>query len=330
MVMIENKKSSILMILKVLEEYTDEDHYLTQQEIIDKVDNIYGVQLERKSVAFSIYLLTEMGYDIKKQPKGGFALLSRLFEPEETKYIVDALFSSKAISSKHANMLADKVISVQSKYNRQDYRYINKSSQVNRTENKEVFYNLFVIREAIKENKKICFNYIDYDESGNEIFKRSGYEYNVSPYYLVNNFGQYYLLANYKTEYKPFHLFKLNRITNIYVNEELDSVPLSSILPNFDIAKYINEHVYLFSGDVVNAELQLDDSNTIGYIYEYFGKNAEISQQNGHIFAKVKCDENALFYFCMQYSEHLKVISPESVKQRIINEANHILERYSE
>ena len=330
MVMVENKKSSILMILKILEEYTDEDHYLTQQEIIDKVDSLYGVQLERKSVAFSIYLLTEMGYDIKKQPKGGFALLSRLFEPEETKYIVDALFSSKAISSKHANMLADKVISVQSRYNRQDYRYINKSSQVNRTENKEVFYNLFVIREAIKENKKIGFNYIDYDENGNEIYKRVGYEYIVSPYYLVNNYGQYYLLANYKTEYKPFHIFKLNRITNIYVNEELDSVPLSSMLPNFDIAKYINEHIYLFSGEVVNAELQLDDSNTIGYIYEYFGKNAEIYQQNGHIFAKVKCDENALFYFCMQYSEHLKVISPESVKQRIIGEAKHILERYSE
>lgn len=35
MSMIENKKASILLILKVLQEYSDEDHFLTQQDIID-------------------------------------------------------------------------------------------------------------------------------------------------------------------------------------------------------------------------------------------------------------------------------------------------------
>ena len=54
--MIENKKASILLILKVLQEYSDEEHFLTQQDIIDKVDELYGIELERKSVAFSISL----------------------------------------------------------------------------------------------------------------------------------------------------------------------------------------------------------------------------------------------------------------------------------
>ena len=48
--MIANKKTSIILILKVLEEYSDENHYLTQQQIIDKVDELYGIELERKSV----------------------------------------------------------------------------------------------------------------------------------------------------------------------------------------------------------------------------------------------------------------------------------------
>ena len=62
--MIENKKSSIILILKVLEEYTDEDHLLTQQQIIDKISQLYNIDLERKSVSNSISLLIELGYDI--------------------------------------------------------------------------------------------------------------------------------------------------------------------------------------------------------------------------------------------------------------------------
>ncbi len=54
--MIQNKKSSILLILKVLEEYTDENHYLTQKEIVDKVSQLYGIEIERKSVGSSLML----------------------------------------------------------------------------------------------------------------------------------------------------------------------------------------------------------------------------------------------------------------------------------
>ena len=63
-----NKKASILLILKVLEEYSDENHFLTQQNIIDKVDELYGLELERKSVANSLSLLEELDYDIVKGP----------------------------------------------------------------------------------------------------------------------------------------------------------------------------------------------------------------------------------------------------------------------
>ena len=126
MLMIENKKASILLILKVLEEYSDEDHFLTQQDIIDKVDELYGIELERKSVAFSISLLQELDYDINKSPRGGYALLSRSFDNSEIRYIVDSLFSSKSISGKQAAELSNKLNSCLSKYQRKDYNFIYK------------------------------------------------------------------------------------------------------------------------------------------------------------------------------------------------------------
>ena len=91
--MIPNKKSSIILVLKILEEYTDEEHYLTQPQIVDKIRQIYDVELERKSVGSSLQLLEELDYDIDKGSKGGFALLSRTFDKTEAEYLIDAVFS---------------------------------------------------------------------------------------------------------------------------------------------------------------------------------------------------------------------------------------------
>ena len=139
MSMIENKKASILLILKVLQEYSDEDHFLTQQDIIDKVDELYGIELERKSVAFSISLLQELDYDINKSPRGGYALLSRDFDNSEIRYIVDSLFCSKSISGKQAACLSKKLNACLSRYQRKDYDFIQKSAVINRSENAELF-----------------------------------------------------------------------------------------------------------------------------------------------------------------------------------------------
>ena len=92
--MIEGKKVTTLLVLKVLEEYSDQNNYLTQKQILDKVFDRYGVEMERKSVATAITLLQDLDYDIDKGSKGGFALLTRVFEPSEVTFLVDAIFSN--------------------------------------------------------------------------------------------------------------------------------------------------------------------------------------------------------------------------------------------
>ena len=43
------KKLSIIYILKILQEYSDENHLLTQNDIAQKLYLIYGMECERKS-----------------------------------------------------------------------------------------------------------------------------------------------------------------------------------------------------------------------------------------------------------------------------------------
>ena len=236
--MIENKKVSILLILKVLEEYSDEDHFLTQQDIIEKVNQLYGIELERKSVAFSISLLQELDYDINKSPRGGYALLSRDFDCTEIQFITDAIFSSKSISGKQALKLTNKLNSSLSKYQRKSYDYIYKSGDINRSLSNEVFYTLELIEEAKRRGKRISFQYLSFDENGNKVVKHDGFRYIVSPYYSVNsNFNPNGIAAS---DHYPVHVISgINAsLYNPIYSDEVDTVqpPAIGLIPQI---KYI-------------------------------------------------------------------------------------------
>lgn len=329
--MIQNKKSSILLILKVLEEYTDENHYLTQKEIVDKVNQLYGIEIERKSVGSSLMLLEELGYDINKGSKGGFALLTRAFDLTEASFLIDAIFSSRSIDGKKAKKIANEVSNCFSKYQRKDYSYIYKSSEINRTINNEVLYNISIIHEAMKTGKRVGFQYLAYDKNGKEITRRGGYEYIVSPYYLINNFGRYYLLCNYREKYRALQTFRVDYMINVKIKEDWNIKRMKDLkegIKNFSISKYINDHIYMFGGDSIDATFELDNERGILIVKDWFGENSKISYKNEKILAHVRCNETALYYWTLQYADVVKVISPITFVDKIKEGLKEALKRY--
>ena len=86
----------------------------------------------------------------------------------------------------------------------------------------------------------------------------------------------------------------------------------------------------MLSGDPVFASIEIEDENTIAAVIDWFGDNARIYKynKNGPQHATIVCNENALFYWCMQYSETIKVTSPQSLIDRLKNEAERILKKY--
>ena len=332
MIMIENKKASILLILKVLEEYSDEEHYLTHQQIIDKVYEIYDIQLERKSVAFAIELLQELEYDINKGPHGGFALLSRNLDITEIQFIVDSIFSSKSLTGKQAKQIADKISGELSIYQKKDYSYLNKTTELNRSTNKDLFYNIDVIHEAMKRGKRVGFQYLTYDRSGNPMARKDGFQYIVSPYYLVNNFGRYYLICNYREKYHAIQTFRIDYMMNIEIKEDWPIKRIESLEgmkdKRFSLSEYLNDHIYLFGGDVITAELEIEEEWAIQYVKDWFGDKAKLRIKDEKIVATVKCNETALIYWIMQYGEFMKVLSPSSLIDKVLETAHRTIDKY--
>lgn len=327
-----SKKGSILLVLKVLMEYSDEDHYLTQPQIVDKISELYNIDLERKSVGYSLQILDELGYDISKGSRGGFALLSRTFDQSEAKYLIDAILSSKSINGREAKHLCESISSCFSKYQRNDYSYIYKSNEINRSSNQDILFNVSIINEGIKTNKRVGFNYLTYDKNGKQIYRNNGYQYIVSPYYLINNFGRYYLLCNYREKYSALQLFRIDKMANIVIKDDWPIKKIEDLkdLPSdFSIYNYINEHVYLFNDEIVTVKLRLDGEWVIEFIKDWFGDNIQIENVNNNIICTIRGDQTALYYWIMQYSDCVTLLYPESLVKRVKQGLNKAIERYN-
>ena len=160
-----DKKMAMFYILDILREYSDENHLLTQQDIINKLHNINRIDIERKTISNTIKLLNNYDFDIINIPKKGYYLGERKFNDNEIKYLVDAIYSSKTIPGNIAKELSKKLYSDLSKYKQKEYHYLYKSTEINRTKNLNFFLNIEIINEAIHEGKKITFEYMSYDIS---------------------------------------------------------------------------------------------------------------------------------------------------------------------
>mgnify|MGYP003297408763 CR=1 FL=1 len=67
-----------------------------------------------------------------------------------------------------------------------------------------------------------------------------------------------------------------------------------SLGEKFDITKHINDHIYMFGGNVINSKIELLDKNAITYVIDWFGNNARIYKDNDKLYANIKSNDNAL------------------------------------
>ena len=111
-------KLKLLYVKKVLAENTDENHFMTMQEILAELKK-YGIDAERKSVYDDIETLRKFGLEIvgeRRNKQYYYALLEREFELVELKLLVDAVQSAKFITEKKSQQLIAKLEGLVSKH----------------------------------------------------------------------------------------------------------------------------------------------------------------------------------------------------------------------
>lgn len=323
-----DKKSSLLYVLKILTKYTDKNHKLTYADIARKLREEYDSELERKTIARNIDILMDNGYDIIKNGNNGVYLGTRDFEDGELMFLTDAIYSSKSIPTKYAKDLVEKLTRSNSVYDKRRYTHLEKIDDESRLDNKQLFYTIEQIEEAINNNKKIEFQYGAYNKDKKLSFRNDGKLYKINPYYMVNNHGKYYLVCNHD-KYDTISNYKIENIANIRILDE-DIKPLKSLpsQSNFSIKEYIKEHIYMTTGESVMARIKVANEDKINYVVDWFGNDIAIENYKGDTYVSLRVNEDALVYWAMQYGESVEVVSPTSTRSKIKNLLNTMVKKY--
>lgn len=322
------KKMLNMLILNILKDYSDDEHRLQQQDIIDLLDTNYGISCERRAIKNNIVSLQEMGYDIDYNK--GYYLQTRDFTDAELRLLIDSIFSSNAITDKEAHQLVKKLEKYSNKYFKAHVSHIHSASSGKNAENQKVMESIAAIDTAISKGKKISFSYLQYGVDF-KLHPKRDIRYVVSPYQMINNKGKYFLIGNYDA-YDDISHYRLDRITDVEVLTD-PRKPMKSIkgLENgLNIAEYISEHVYMFSGESEYIKLRVHEK-LMDTLIDNFGKDFRVKLGEGNdIIVDLKCNPDAFFYWVMQYGQHAEVLEPESMRTRIREVSLEIYRKYKE
>ena len=328
----ESKKLALLRILHILERYSDGEHPLTQEEIVQKLADDYGIEVDRKLVGRQLSLLMEAYGDgdapmtLATERGKGTYVEQREFEDSELRLLIDGVLSSRHITAKHSKDLIEKLCRQGNVYFRAHVKNVFSVNDWNKTDNVSVFLNIELIHEAIENGKQLKFVYNKYGED-KQLHKTSNPR--VSPYQLILHNQRYYLMARHE-RFGDMHFYRLDRITEMRI---LDDKPLTPVREvegyesGIDYKKLSTALPYLFTDKAEYVEFYVEEW-AIDQVVDWFGKDVKIENDGGRYKVSLIVSPNAMEYWALQYVKSVEVISPLSLRERIKTTLENGVQKY--
>ena len=333
------KKLSLFNTLEILKKYSDEDHRLTQAELLEYLKKDYDMEVDRRTVKSNLMDLIELGYEIEFQEttrmirneKTGEAeesaimssfYLVRDFSNPELRLLIDSLLFSKHLPYSQCKDLVTKLEGLSNKYFRASMNYISTMPE-DKTNNQQIFYNIDVLDEAISKGKKVSFKYLDYgtDKKQHPKLDKDGKErvYVVSPYQMVAKEGKYYLICNYDC-YDDVSNYRVDRISDIEALEA-KAKPFEELKwsngQRLDLAEYMKKHVYMYSSADSQVTFRIVKP-MISDIIDMFGKDVQFfDETEDTVCVKAKVNEAAMIQFAQSYAPDVEILKPVELREKV-------------
>lgn len=326
-----DKKCLNILILKILREYTDEEHCLTQQAILGILHSKYAMEYDRRTIKANIDSLKDLGYAIE-HTASGYYLSDREFDDAELRMLIDSVLFNKSISHVQADRLIKKLKQLGNAYFPSKVKHICHLQALQHNSNPQTMLNIDRISDAIAGNKQISFTYNSYGSDLKLHSRRAAnYKYTVSPYYLVANNGRYYLIANHSHHSDISH-YRVDKITDVCILGDTPAKPLRTLpeyANGYDLPKHMAEHIYMFSGKGISITLRIEPF-ILDEIIDWFGKDFIITEnREDSLTLELQCNEEAMLYWALQYGQYAEVLKPENLRSKLKAASIHIYDKYN-
>ena len=319
-----NSKVRMLCVLSYLEQNTDENHACTTKELI-KMLEAKGFGADRKSIYNDIHSLSEYGYDIEGLENGRYRLVSRDFELAELKLLVDSIQYSRFITSRKTNELISKIEKLCSKDEATKLKKQIVFQTATKSMNETVYYNVDKITTAIVSDRRISFKYFEYTVSGKQ-YRKNGKLYVVSPFSMIVDDENYYLLA-YSNETKDLRHYRIDKMESIEIGKSRRQG--KEAFEKEDMSHYTSRVFGMFKGEEKDVHLRFSNS-LAGAARDVLGSDLMfIPDGTEHFTTHAKVQISSHFFgWLFALGEGVEILEPEDVRQEMIKQIDAINNNY--
>ena len=355
-----NQKIKPYVVLQYLLKNTDEDHIATAFDIIAFLEDECGIEAERRSIYKDIEEINKVALMFQQEctideaadmleededdslklvkydkSRKGFYVQSavRQFELNDMRLLAECVYSAKFIAEGQAKRLVERVIcDFISTHQAEKIKHDALLTDRVKTNNKAVLRSLSTINEAMstkldgKSHKpeKIQFKYLKYsiDDMEQQIERRKGETYIVSPFQFIINDGNYYLLA-YNELRKAIWTYRIDRMKDVRrtgVPREGDEA-----FQQIDIRTFAQRTISMYSGKQETVTIRFIMSLLDTAIEQFGKKNVIYKKVDDHHFNMTATIDisNQFFAWLLRFGTSVRLLSPASV----VDDFNNYLEK---
>lgn len=326
----KNQKFKLYYLAKIMLEKTDEEHYITMPEIMEQLGR-YDVTADRKSIYSDLRDLEKLGIEVEGEPVGKgyhYHVINHQFELPELKLLVDSIQASKFITEKKTNQLIKKLEGLVSEYEaKQLQRQVHVAGRI-KTMNESIYYNVDAIHDAIAENRKIRFQYFQWNVKKQMELRHDGAYYHISPWGLSWDDENYYLIGFDSAAQKIKH-YRVDKMLHISLSD--DEREGKEHFKKIDIAAYAKKSFGMFGGEEQTVKLLVENSKA-GVIIDRFGKDVmmiPVDEQHFTVNVDVKVSDQFISWI-FAIGDGAKIVGPEPVLEHVKKYITRLNRQYFE
>lgn len=360
-----NQKMKPYLVMEYLMRNTDENHAAPADAIVEYLRDDLGIDAERRSIYRDIeeinkalWLLENANDDVTifdaeeaieddendaekfivydKHLKG-FRVVRRKYELSDIRLMAECIYASRYISQSEAERLVDIIKGFVSDEQAKEIRTDALVTARQRTLNKSTLRNVSTIYDAMSKMidgdkhtpEKISFQYLKYtiDDLEKQTERRKGAKYIVSPYKLIINDGNYYLIA-FDENSQQIRTYRVDRMKAINrLGTPRDGAEAFAAI---DMKTYTQRTFSMFGGERERVSIRFV-SSLLDTAVERFGRyNVSYSRSDDHHFnvsADVEISDQFFGWLC-GFGTKAKLLFPQAVAEEFVAYLEKISKMY--
>ena len=247
-----------------------------------------------------------------KSTQNHYFIGDRLFELPELKLLVDAVESSRFITSKKSGDLIRKLGQLTSSAQAEQLDRHIYMDGMPKPSNEAIYYIVDTIQSSIQSNQQISFQYYEYLPTKEKVLKHQGYRYQFTPYALIWNRDHYYVVG-WSEKHMKLSQFRVDRMTSV----EMMDQPGHQLL-GFEPARYVQKVFGMYPDDLQMVTL-FCENDVMRSIIDRFGEDVrtEVVDDN-HFQAIVEVAPSPPFFgWIFTFAGKIRILKPDNVLEEM-------------